>query len=250
MPEIIDETPLLFQSGGDTAPAAAPDTAADGTPESAATGAAPDTDTASGNAAAGTTVADAAPLAQGPGADASAPAPDTPATETPIDYGDFGFGEEAQIDRQSDDYLYYADLFRQIGLSPEQANRLLRGHRDYAMAQLSARQQQEAEALAAYRARVRQELVSECGGEAAFKRFGETALRGFRACAAGAGLSNADVDGIVAVMGDDPRFVKIFHHIGRMHQEDVLASGSGGGQEQSFDDMLRTMFHTNTKPQE
>ncbi len=227
MTEMIDDTPLLSQGGGDTDPAAAPDAVADDMP------------------------AEAAPQAQGPAADSTTPAAtpaDSPA-DSPVDYGDFGFGEEAQIDRQSDDYIYYADLFRQVGLSPEQANRLMHGHRERAVAQLAARQQEEAAALADYRARVRQELVNECGGEAAFKTFGQTALCGFRACAAGAGLNDADVDGIVSVMGDDPRFVKIFHHIGQLHQEDVLASGTGGGAEQSFDDMLRTMFHNN-QPQE
>lgn len=229
MSEMIDETPLLFQGGPEPADGDGPGTAAGPAPEAPTPG---------------------TPATPAAAATPAAVETDAPDADTPIDYGDFGFGEEAQIDRQSDDYIYYADLFRQVGLSPEQAGTLLRGHKEYATAQLAARQQEEAAALAAYRARVRQELVSECGGEAAFKRFGETALRGFRACAAGAGLDDADVDGIVAVMGDDPRFVKIFHHIGRMHQEDVLASGSGGGQEQSFDDMLRTMFHTNTKPQE
>ena len=186
----------------------------------------------------GATTPEAAETAAGPDSPATAP-------EEPFaGYGDFGFGDEAQIDQGCDDYKYYSELFHKIGLSGAQAHELLKGHRDYATAQLAAREEREAAELADYRARVRQELVAECGGEAAFRAFGQTALRGFRACAGGAGLAQADVDGIVAVMGDDPRFVKIFHHIGQLHQEDVLATGPGSGREQSFDDMLRGMFNT------
>ncbi|MDY0258644.1 MAG: hypothetical protein RBR41_03130 [Desulfovibrio sp.] len=158
-------------------------------------------------------------------------------------YGDFGFGEDVKIDTASADYKYYTELFHEAGISKTQAKKLLEGHHKFALEQVEHHKRTENDTIAEYRAQVKRDFVKECGGDAAFKEFNDTAVRGFKASAQGAGLTDKDVSGLLSVMGDDPRFVKIFNAIGKMHREDVLITGAAPrAQEKTFDDMFSGMF--------
>ena len=164
--------------------------------------------------------------------------------QDPAGYGDFGFGDEAKIDTSSEDYKFYIKLFHDVGISKTQAKKLLAGHQKFASEQVEHFKRTEADTINRYRASVKAEFVKSCGGEAAFKEFNEVAVRGFKASAQGAGLTDKDVKGLLNVMGDDPRFIKIFHAIGKMHREDVLITGAAPrAQEKTFDDMFSGMFN-------
>lgn len=159
-------------------------------------------------------------------------------------YGDFGFGDEAKIDTSSEDYKFYTKLFHDAGISTAQAKKLLAGHQQFASEQVEHFKRTEADTINQYRASVKAEFVKSCGGDAAFKEFNDVAVRGFKASAQGAGLTDNDVKGLLNVMGDDPRFIKIFHAIGKMHREDVLITGAAPrAQEKTFDDMFSGMFN-------
>lgn len=164
--------------------------------------------------------------------------------QDPAGYGDFGFGDEVKIDTGSEDYKFYTQLFHDVGISKAQAKKLLAGHQKFASEQVEHFKRAEADTINRYRASVKAEFVKSCGGEAAFKEFNEVAVRGFKASAQGAGLTDKDVKGLLNVMGDDPRFIKIFHAIGKMHREDVLITGAAPRvQEKTFDDMFSGMFN-------
>lgn len=158
-------------------------------------------------------------------------------------YGDFGFGEQVKIDTSSEDYKYYSKLFHEIGLSKSQAKRLLEGHQKYAAEAIEHAKRMNDEQVTEYRRKVRNDFIKQCGGEAQFREFNETAIRGFKAASRGAGLSENDMKGALNVMGDDPRFVKIFNAIGKMHREDVLITGAPPrAQEKTYDQMFSEMF--------
>lgn len=159
-------------------------------------------------------------------------------------YGDFGFGDEAKIDTGSEDYKYYTKLFHDAGISKAQAKKLLAGHQKFASEQVEHFKRTEADTINQYRASVKADFVKACGGDAGFKEFNDVAVRGFKASAQGAGLTDNDVKGLLNVMGDDPRFIKIFNAIGKMHREDVLITGAAPrAQEKTFDDMFSGMFN-------
>lgn len=159
-------------------------------------------------------------------------------------YGDFGFGDEAKIDTSSEDYKFYTKLFHDAGISTAQAKKLLVGHQKFASDQVEHFKRTETDTINQYRASVKAEFVKSCGGDAAFKEFNEVAVRGFKASAQGAGLADNDVKGLLNVMGDDPRFIRIFNAIGKMHREDVLITGAAPRtQEKTFDDMFSGMFN-------
>ena len=164
---------------------------------------------------------------------------------TPADvegYGNFGF-DEGVIDTNSEDYKYYTKVFHDIGLNKEQAKKLLEAHHKYASEMVEFQKRQNNEVITEYRRKVRNDFVKECGGEEQFKQFNDTAVRGFKAAAQGAQLSQKDMKGMLDVMGDDPRFIRIFNAIGKMHREDVLITGAAPkAQEKSFDDMFSSMF--------
>lgn len=160
-------------------------------------------------------------------------------------YGDFGFGDEAKIDTASEDYKFYTKLFHDAGISTAQAKKLLAGHQKFASDQVEHFKRTEAETINQYRASVKAEFVKSCGGDAAFKDFNEVAVRGFKASAQGAGLTDNDVKGLLNVMGDDPRFIRIFNAIGKMHREDVLITGAAPrAPEEGFDAKFKKMFNT------
>lgn len=159
-------------------------------------------------------------------------------------YGDFGFGDEAKIDTSSEDYKFYTELFHDAGISTAQAKKLLAGHQQFATEQVEHFKRTEADTINQYRANVKAEFVKSCGGDASFKEFNDVAVRGFKASAQGAGLTDNDVKGLLNVMGDDPRFIRIFNAIGKMHREDVLITGAAPrAQEKTFDDMFSGMFN-------
>ena len=159
-------------------------------------------------------------------------------------YGDFGFGEEVKIDTGSADYKYYTELFHEAGISKTQAKKLLEGHHKFALEQVEHHKRTENDTISEYRAQVKRDFIKECGGEAVFKEFNDTAVRGFKASAQGAGLTDKDVSGLLSVMGDDPRFVKIFNAIGKMHREDVLITGAAPrAQEEGFEEKFKKMFN-------
>lgn len=159
-------------------------------------------------------------------------------------YGDFGFGDEAKIDTGSEDYKFYTKLFHDAGISTAQAKKLLVGHQKFASDQVEHFKRTEADTINQYRASVKAEFVKSCGGDTAFREFNEVAVRGFKASAQGAGLTDNDVKGLLNVMGDDPRFIRIFNVIGKMHREDVLITGAAPRtQEKTFDDMFSGMFN-------
>jgi hypothetical protein len=158
-------------------------------------------------------------------------------------YGDFGFGDAVKIDTASEDYKYYTKLFHDVGLSAGQAKKLLEAHKQYAEGQVAHAQKQQDSVVSDYRAQVKRDFVKSLGGDAQFKEFQDTAIRGFKAAAKGAGMSDKEAAGLLNIMGDDPRFVKMFNGIGKLFREDVLITGAApAAKESSFDDMFSNMF--------
>ena len=161
-------------------------------------------------------------------------------------YGDFGFGDEYKIDTASEDYKYYTQVFHDIGINKQQAKKLLEAHIKYANEAVEHRKRQDEAVITEYRAKVRNDLVRECGGEEQFRHFNDVAVRGFKAAAQGAGLSENDTRGILSIVGDDPRFVKLFHNIGTQFSDDVLITGTAPRvKEKTFEDMFGSMFNKN-----
>lgn len=161
-------------------------------------------------------------------------------------YGDFGFGDAYKIDTTSEDYKYYTQVFHDIGINKAQAKKLLEAHVKYANEAVEHKKRQDEAVITEYRAKVKSDLVRECGGEAQFRQFNDVAVRGFKAAAQGAGLSESDTRGILSIMGDDPRFVKLFHNIGTQFSDDVLITGTAPRvKERTFDDMFGSMFNKN-----
>ena len=160
------------------------------------------------------------------------------------DYGDFGFGDSVKINTEAEDYKYYTELFKEIGLSKAQAGKLIEKHLEYLKGQEEHFKRTNDAQIQEYRNKVKNDFVRECGGEQGFVEFSQTASRGFQAAAQGAGLNEKDVRGILNVMGDDPRFLRIFNSIGRLYREDVLVTGSAPrAQEKSFEQMFSGMFN-------
>lgn len=163
--------------------------------------------------------------------------------DKPEAYGNFGFGEEVKIDTNSEDYKFYTGLFHEIGLNPTQAKTLLEKHQTRANEMVAHIQKQNDQIIADYRVQMKSKLVKECGGEPQYAEFVGTATRGFKAAALGAQLSETEVKGLLNIMGDDPRFVKIFNNIGRNFREDVLVSGATpSAPEKSFENIFADMF--------
>ncbi|MDR2056574.1 MAG: hypothetical protein LBQ10_12025 [Desulfovibrio sp.] len=161
----------------------------------------------------------------------------------PSEYGDFGFGEDAKIDTGSEDYKYYTKLFHEVGISKSQAKKLLEAHAKYASGQVEHARKQEDAVITEYRAQVKRDFIKSIGGDGAFKEYQETAVRGFKASAQGAGLTKQEITGLLNVMGDDPRFIKIFNGIGKMFREDALITGAAPrAREKTFEDMFADMF--------
>jgi len=161
-------------------------------------------------------------------------------------YGDFGFGDEYPIDTSSEDYKYYTKVFHDIGINKSQAKKLLEAHVKYANEAVEHQKRQDEAVITEYRAKVKEALVKECGGEEQFRHFNDVAVRGFKAAAQGAGLSENDTRGILSIVGDDPRFVKLFHNIGSQFSDDVLITGTAPRvKEKTFEDMFGSMFNKN-----
>ncbi|MCR5563448.1 MAG: hypothetical protein K6F46_08815 [Desulfovibrio sp.] len=159
------------------------------------------------------------------------------------DYGDFGLGDSVKIDPNAEDYKYYTELFKDVGLSKAQAGKLLQKHLEYMQGQAEHYKKTNDAQIQEYRTKVKNDFVRQCGGEQGFIEFSQAASRGFQAAAQGAGLSEKDVRGILNVMGDDPRFLRIFNSIGKLYREDVLVTGTApSAQEKSFEQMFRGMF--------
>ena len=158
-------------------------------------------------------------------------------------YGDFGFGEDAKIDTAGEDYRYYTRLFHEAGISRAQARKLLEGHAKYAAEQVEHVRKQSDAQINEYRAQVKRDFIRSVGGDEKFKEYSDVAVRGFKASAQGAGLTKQEITGLLNVMGDDPRFIKIFNGIGRLFREDVLVTGAAPrAQEKTFEDMFAGMF--------
>ena len=161
-------------------------------------------------------------------------------------YGDFGFGDEYKVDTSSEDYKYYTKVFHDIGINKAQAKKLLEAHVKYANEAVEHRKRQDEAVITEYRAKVKEALVKECGGEEQFRHYNDVAVRGFKAAAQGAGLSENDTRGILSIVGDDPRFVKLFHNIGSQFSDDVLITGTAPRvKEKTFEDMFGSMFNKN-----
>jgi len=160
------------------------------------------------------------------------------------DYGDFGLGDSIKVNPEAEDYKYYTELFKDVGLSKAQAGKLLQKHLEYMQGQAEHYKKTNDAQIQEYRTKVKNDFVRQCGGEQAFIEFSQTASRGFQAAAQGAGLNEKDVRGILNVMGDDPRFLRIFNSIGKLYREDVLVTGSSPkAQEKSFEQMFSGMFN-------
>lgn len=163
--------------------------------------------------------------------------------DTPDKYGDFGFGEELKIDINGEDYKYYTDVFHKEGLNAKQAKGILAAHKEYADKQVEQYQLKNEQAIKDYRSKVKNDFVTAQGGEAKYEVFRGVAEQGFKATAKGAGMTDTEVKGLLNIMGDDPRFVKMFNHIGRNFQEAVLISGaSASAPEPTFEDKFKNMF--------
>lgn len=162
----------------------------------------------------------------------------------PGEYGDFGFGADVKIDTEGKDYKYYTDVFHKLGINKPQAKQLLEAHTKYANEQVEQLQRQNEQTISQYRADMKTNFVKTLGGESQYEVFRATAEQGFKATAKGANLTEGDVKGLLNIMGDDPRFVKIFNHIGKNFQEAVLISGATpSAPEVTFDQMFEGMFN-------
>ena len=144
----------------------------------------------------------------------------------PGDYGNFGFGEDVKIDANGEDYKYYTNLFHKVGLNQAQAKQLLEAHKVYADKEVERIQKHNDQIIKEYRTKVTEDFVKSLGGAGAYEVFQVDARRGFKAVAKGANLSETEVAGLLNIMGDDPRFVKVFNHIGKNFKEDVLVTGA------------------------
>lgn len=163
--------------------------------------------------------------------------------DAPEAYGNFGFPEEVKIDTKSDDYKFYTGLFHKIGLNQTQAKELLEQHQKRSGEMVEHIKKHNDQIITDYRAQMKSKLVSELGGEAQYGEFVGTATRGFKAAAMGAQLSDPEIKGLLNIMGDDPRFVKIFNHIGKNFREDVLISGATpSAPEKTFENIFGEMF--------
>lgn len=163
--------------------------------------------------------------------------------DAPEKYGDFGFGESVKIDTNSEEYKYYTSVFHELGLNQADAKKLLEKHKEFADKQVEHYQKQNDKAILDYRAKVKADFIKEQGGEAKYEVFRSVAEQGFKNSAKGAGMTDTEVRGLLNIMGDDPRFVKLFNHIGSNFQEAVLISGaSASAPEKTFDDMFQNMF--------
>jgi hypothetical protein len=161
---------------------------------------------------------------------------------SPEEYGDFGYGRD--IDQASDDYRHYTALFHEVGLSKAQAKKLLDRHIEYSRTQVEHLKRQQDAQIKEYQGKVKQDFVKSLGGKEEFIEFAATAARGFSSAAKGAGISDADIKGIKNIIGDDPRFLKIFHNIGKLFREDVLITGSApGAKEKGEDEIFAEMFN-------
>lgn len=167
------------------------------------------------------------------------------APEAPEKYGNFGFGDDVKIDTSSEDYKYYTSLFHELGLNQQQAKKLLEKHKEYADKQVEHIKRKNELSVSEYRNKVKNDFVKAQGGEAAYEVFRATAEQGFKATAKGANLTQDDIRGLLNIMGDDPRFVKIFNHIGRNFKEDVLVTGATpSAPEPTMENIFEGMFKT------
>lgn len=162
--------------------------------------------------------------------------------ETADGYGDFGYGEA--VDKSGEEYRYYSEAFHAAGLSPGQAKKLLDRHLEWVRGQNEMLARRQDDVIRTYREEVKHRFMNEVGGPERFKTYAETANQGFRAAAQGAGIGPDEAKGLLSIMGDDPRFIKIFHAIGRMYREDELVSGSRARiHEEGFEEMFSKMFN-------
>ena len=68
-------------------------------------------------------------------------------------------------------------------------------------------------------------------------------MRGVKAAAQGAGLSEEEASSKLSVMGDDPGFLRIFNHVGSMFRKDVLITGAQPkAPEKSMEDLIAEQF--------
>lgn len=163
--------------------------------------------------------------------------------DAPDKYGDFGFGDKVKIDTKGEDYQYYTGVFHELGLNKDQAKTLLEKHTEFANRQIEQHQQKNEKAITDYRAKVKNDFIAAQGGEAAYEVFRSTAEQGFKATAKGAGMNDGEIKGLLNIMGDDPRFVKMFNHIGKNFQEAVLISGATpSAPEPSWENKFEGMF--------
>jgi hypothetical protein len=173
----------------------------------------------------------------------------------PEDYGDFGFGKDkpdVKIDTAAEDYKHYTKLFHDAGLNPKQARLLLEKHLEWSHAQVEHHNRLQETAIQQYRDKVKADFVKSVGGESVFKDYSNTAARGFQAAAQGAGMSGEEIRGVMNIMRDDPRFLKIFHNIGTQFREDVLVSGARAAATEAdpdeyFENKFAKMFNSGGK---
>ena len=158
--------------------------------------------------------------------------------DSPEAYGDFGLGDKLKVDTTGDDYKYYSKVFHDVGMSKAQVAKLLEAHKKYTDVQLDFIKKQTDAGVQEYRQQMKSGLVKELGGEQQYDAFRETAVRGFKATAKGSKLTDKEITGLLNIMGDDPRFVKIFNHIGANFREDVLITGSSPGVPEKTMDMI------------
>lgn len=161
----------------------------------------------------------------------------------PSGYGTFGFPADVKIDTNSAVYKRWTDVFHKAGLNSAQAKQLLEAHTQFVNDEAATYKQVTDRQIADYRAQMKANLVRETGGEANYEVMRSTAQRGFSAVAKGAKLNENEITGMLNIMGDDSRFVKMFAHIGKNFREDVLITGSTpSAPEQTFDSLMDSLF--------
>ena len=163
--------------------------------------------------------------------------------KAPEDYGTFGFDDSVKIDTNSGVYKHWTKVFHDVGVNQAQAKKLLEAHNQFISSEMETHKRQTDQQILEYRAQMKAALTRDVGGESQYEALRNSAQQGFSAVAKGAKLSEPEIKGMLNIMGDDSRFVKIFAHIGTNFREDVLITGSSPGvPEKTMDDIIDDLF--------
>jgi hypothetical protein len=151
------------------------------------------------------------------------------AAETPDAY-DLGESRQGELDRQVE--AWFRAAAHRAGLSPKQARIIAEAYAELEES-MSGRIEQAREQAREQGRRQAMEQLRNVWGEQAPKKL-ETAMRGLRTLAEASGADVMRLEQALNAtgLGDDPDFVRVFHHIGQSLTEDRLVDGRPAGRSQ------------------